>query len=98
MSNLCGINFYNVDRLSNNIKQDLIDMLKKEGVFTNYLTELSEVVDSNDPEDYIGFEDDPTGVIYDWIKRYKLTISYDFIGEDNFLSDSVEFIDGIEQE
>lgn len=83
MSYLCGINFTGVNDLPETIKQDLINEIQNHNISTNYLTCTEELVDSTDPEDYIGFEDDPTEVIENWIKKHSLEVEFEFVSEDD---------------
>jgi len=91
MSYYCGIpeatDFLN---LPIELKQDLLNIYKEQEVgFEDNLSD-EEIATWNLNLSYI---DDPTGAIYDWATKHKLTFSFFFEGEDD-VEYELEYING----
>ena len=90
MSYNCSIEITNSGNISTENIIELESLFEKAGLraninHNNYLT------------DVIDFYDDPTGVIYDWVLKNKLTFSIIFISEDEEEFD-YQYIDGVEND
>jgi len=85
MSYYCTIDHVNgFSEISTELKLDLLDIYEKQDIC------YEDVLSDEDKESFnlsLSYIDNPTGAIFDWANKHKLTFSFLFIGEDDDVFD-----------